>query len=165
MAGDNSERIILFLFLALLSGCLVSYLLSRITVRISYYPCLFLSGVLLAMGAYHLELRQVGDSTLMWSNINPDLLLFVFLPPLFFGDSIKLNIYNLKRTFYQSFLLAGPGSLVCCILLAALCKIALPYNWSWPMCIVFSAMFCPTDPVASLGKPLLTNNSYFTWHL
>lgn len=61
---------------------------------------------------------------------------------------MNLNMHNVKQTFGSALLLAGPGSLYGTFLLAALVKVIFPYNWSWPLCLVYGAILCATDPVA-----------------
>ena len=48
----------------------------------------------------------------MWESINAELLLFIFLPPLVFGEAMSLNWYHVKGGFFQALFLAGPGVLV-----------------------------------------------------
>lgn len=54
----------------------------------------------------------MGRSIQVWENINAELLLFVFLPPLVFGESMNLNWHHVKGGLLQSIILAGPGVLV-----------------------------------------------------
>lgn len=89
-----------------------------------------------------------GNSIHDWVNIDADLLLFVFLPPLIFGEAMSLNWYHLKGGFLQSVVLAGPGVLIGAALMGAIAKIVLPYNWGWNLAMVFGSILSATDPVA-----------------
>ena len=54
----------------------------------------------------------MGQSIELWESINAELMLFVFLPPLVFGEAMSLNWYHLKGGLLQSLILAGPGVLI-----------------------------------------------------
>ena len=54
----------------------------------------------------------IGTSVTIWANIDPNLLLYVFLPPLIFGEAMSLNFHHVQGGFLQSVLLAGPGVVI-----------------------------------------------------
>ena len=54
----------------------------------------------------------IGMSVTIWANIDPNLLLYVFLPPLIFGEAMSLNFHHVQGGFLQSVLLAGPGVII-----------------------------------------------------
>ena len=54
----------------------------------------------------------MGQSIAIWESINAELMLFVFLPPLVFGEAMSLNWYHLKGGLLQALILAGPGVLI-----------------------------------------------------
>lgn len=83
----------------------------------------------------------------MWYSINPELILFIFLPALLFGDSMSLNYHQLKSTIGASCILAGPGALFGALLMGVIAKFCLPYNWSWSLSLILGVILCPTDPV------------------
>ena len=83
--------------------------------------------------------------------INPHLLLYVFLPPLLFGDSMTMNVHVACRAFGQIFLLACPGVILGTLLMAAVSKCILPYGWDWTFSLCFGSILCATDPVAVVG--------------
>ena len=137
-----------FMFVGLLSGTFITFLLSRFAPNLPYTVVVFLLGILLATGVEYSNFGVLGDSVVIWSAIQPELLLFVFLPALIFGEAMTLNVHHLKCTFSSSVLLAGPGSLIGTFLLGACVKVMLPYDWSWKLCFTFGAILCATDPVA-----------------
>jgi NhaP-type Na+/H+ or K+/H+ antiporter len=95
----------------------------------------------------------------MWSNIDPHLLLFSFLPALLFADSMGLNWRLWKRCLPQCLLLAGPGVLIGTVLTACVGFYIFPYGWSWREAAMFGSILSATDPVAvvsilkELGAP------------
>ena len=128
----------------------VTYLISRFMKEVQYTVVLFFVGVAYAMCSRGEGLDNVFvNSIQIWSNINPHLILFIFLPALLFGDSLSMNFHHLKRTFLSSVLMAGPGAFISAGLIAVVGKYMLPeYNWSWNVCFIFGACLCSTDSVA-----------------
>ena len=88
------------------------------------------------------------QSTLLWEDINAELLLIAFLPPLLFGDAFHLNISLLKRGFLQCFVMAFPLVLVGTLLSALVGYYVLPYNWNFWLCLAWGSILSATDPVA-----------------
>jgi NhaP-type Na+/H+ or K+/H+ antiporter len=80
-------------------------------------------------------------------NIDADVLLYVFLPPLIFGEAMHLNWLQAKRALPQAAMLAGPGVLLGTALTACLMKGIQPM-WSWNLALTFGAITSATDPVA-----------------
>ena len=90
---------------------------------------------------FNCSLGPVGQSIEEWINIDANLMLFVFLPPLIFGEAMSLNWYHVKGGFFQSVILAGPGVLLGAVLMGVLTKYILPYNWSWSLAMTFGIVF------------------------
>merc|ERR1719265_1880597 len=61
---------------------------------------------------------------------------------------MTLNIQLVKQCFGQIMILACPGVLLGTVLTAAVGRYVLPYNWDWPIAMVFGAIMSATDPVA-----------------
>lgn len=95
-----------------------------------------------------INIGNFGASVYAWKNMDADLILFLFLPPLLFGEAMHLNWHHVKGTFWQCVLLAGPGVLLGAALTAAFIKYLLPFEWSWLLCLVFGSIVTATDPVA-----------------
>jgi NhaP-type Na+/H+ or K+/H+ antiporter len=56
--------------------------------------------------------------------------------------------HHLLQSFNRALLLAGPGAIIVCLLIATSAKIFLPFGWSWMYCMLFGAILCATDPVS-----------------
>ncbi|GKC88742.1 sodium/hydrogen exchanger 8-like protein isoform X1 [Tanacetum coccineum] len=89
------------------------------------------------------RLGKVGDGIRIWANINPDLLLAVFLPALLFESS-----FSMEKCMAQMVILAGPGVLISTFILGAALKLIFPYNWSWKTSLLLGGLLSATDPVA-----------------
>jgi len=109
---------------------------------------IFLSGMILSISFDASPSYNILESSIaVWDNINPTLILFIFLPALIFGEAMSLNFHRVKEALLSSVVLAGPGSIVSTFLLGALVKYCLNYTWNWTVCFLVGAVLCATDPV------------------
>jgi NhaP-type Na+/H+ or K+/H+ antiporter len=146
-ANPDQVVIICFMFTGLLIGCFITYLLSQYAPQVPYTVVVFLIGIILSVLTLYVNLLVLEESINLWNLIPPDLILFIFLPALLFGESMSLNIHHLRCTFIPSLILAGPGAVLGTFLLGAFAKVILPYSWSWRLCFTFGSILCATDPV------------------
>jgi len=149
---NEPQEVVYFCFVALLIGAVTMHFLSRYLQSLPYTVMLLIEGLLL--GVLHSKTRE-GDvlgsfnrSMEMWSHINPELLLYVFLPALLFGECMTLRWHLVRKTIAQCLTLACPGVLVGCFLTAAVAYFIFPYNWPPTLCLTFGAILAATDPVA-----------------
>jgi NhaP-type Na+/H+ or K+/H+ antiporter len=91
---------------------------------------------------------KLGAGIRIWANINPDLLLAVFLPALLFESSFSMEIHQIKKCMAQMVLLAGPGVLISTFFLGSALKLTFPYNWNWKTSLLLGGLLSATDPVA-----------------
>ncbi|MEA2050006.1 MAG: cation:proton antiporter [Campylobacterota bacterium] len=82
------------------------------------------------------------------ADIDPHLILFIFLPTLIFESAYSLEVHLFRRIFSQIALLAIPGLIISTIATAALVKIFFPWHWEWELALLFGALISATDPVA-----------------
>lgn len=107
-------------------------------------------------------IQSVGD-------MNPDFILYVFLPILIFDAAYEMNMHIFKKTLSNATLLAGPGLIIGMLLTAALVMgfslFAPGYeSWTWPFALMFGALISATDPVAvvALLHELKTSKRFST---
>ncbi|HVA37652.1 MAG TPA: cation:proton antiporter [Candidatus Dormibacteraeota bacterium] len=81
--------------------------------------------------------------------VTPDLILFVFLPPLLFEGALNFDIRELAREWRAIILLAIAGTLAT----AGLTALGVRYFWNvgWPTALLFGAIIAATDPLAVLA--------------
>lgn len=103
------------------------------------------------------------------ANINPDLILYIFLPILIFDAAYELNLHIFKKTLTNATLLAVPGLIICMLLTAALLMILSCFvpgyeEWTWAAALMFGALISATDPVAvvALLQELKTSKRFST---
>ncbi|KAL4579158.1 hypothetical protein LXL04_015295 [Taraxacum kok-saghyz] len=97
-------------------------------------------------------LGNVDDGIRIWANIDPDILLAVFLPPLLFESAFSMDVHLIKKCMAQMILLAGPGILISTFILGSALKLIFPYNWSWITSLLLRGLLSATDPVAVLAS-------------
>ncbi|CAM0147134.1 unnamed protein product [Urochloa decumbens] len=148
MAEPEPDDAVLFVGVSLVLGIASRHLLRG--TRVPYTVALLVLGVALGSLEYgtHHGLGKLGAGIRIWANINPDLLLAVFLPALLFESSFSMEIHQIKRCMAQMVLLAGPGVLLSTFLLGSAVKLTFPYNWSWKTSLLLGGLLSATDPVA-----------------
>eukprot|EP00746_Dinoflagellata_sp_MGD_P084609 gnl/MRDRNA2_/MRDRNA2_33566_c0_seq1.p1 gnl/MRDRNA2_/MRDRNA2_33566_c0~~gnl/MRDRNA2_/MRDRNA2_33566_c0_seq1.p1 ORF type:complete len:632 (-),score=76.78 gnl/MRDRNA2_/MRDRNA2_33566_c0_seq1:723-2618(-) len=144
---------LLFLLVALVIGALTNWIIDHYAPSIPFTVVLLVEGFVLGILQVVTKegIPELSSSINMWYEIDPHLMLFVFLPALLFADCMTIQWHYFKRCFWQCLILAGPGVVVGTILTACYAKFAFPYSWNWPMALAFGSIMASTDPVAVVG--------------
>ena len=146
----DPEVVVVFLFTSLMIGATITFLLSRYAPSIPYTVVIFACGAILGVSfapiASSNTMKQSED---MWNSMDPNLILYLFLPALLFGEAMSLNFHHVRGAVVNAAFLAGPGALIGALLMACVAKVCLPYNWDWTLCIIFGSILCATDPVGA----------------
>lgn len=152
-----------FIIIALIIGAATRHFLKKspLPFTVSLLLIGLVLGVLSRMG-YFGEWNIIGlklDATFMsdaigWAgNIDPHLILYIFLPTLIFEAAFAMDVHTFKKTSANAFILAVPGIIVA-IVLTALIVVGIKMagiglnKWSWTMALLFGAVVSATDPVA-----------------
>ncbi|EKX31111.1 hypothetical protein GUITHDRAFT_91269 [Guillardia theta CCMP2712] len=156
------EIVLLFLFICLLIGCACRFILEvihrKLKIRVPYSVVLLVLGG--SWGALAWKNLQDNDgetkelatiSLTLWANIDPHLILFVFLPALIYECAMGTNFYVFSNHFGSAIILAGPGMLVQTFLIAIVGRYMLPYEWGWAESMLFGGILSATDPVAVIA--------------
>lgn len=143
---ENFEPIVrveILILILLLVASVVAILVRRF--RIPYTVALVLAGFALSLRAgVQIEL-------------NPDLFLLFFLPPLLFEAAFHLNIHELRRNIWSIALLAVPGVVLNTLMVGGV--VAWGAGLSMGIALIFGALIAATDPIAvvsifkKLGAP------------
>lgn len=141
-----------------ISGLLVGAILKSVLQprNIPYTVGLFAFGLLIGVLERFdcfTSLPQVSETIQSVGKMNPDFILYVFLPILIFDAAYEMNMHIFKKTLSNTTLLAGPGLIIGMLLTAALVMafrwIAPEYaSWTWSFALMFGALISATDPVA-----------------
>lgn len=101
----------------------------------------------------NLEFTALSKSIDFAANMDPHMLLFIFLPILIFEASYAMDLHTFKKTSTNAILLAVPGILMALGLTGAL-AMGLQYmgmgldGWDWALALMFGSIVSATDPVA-----------------
>lgn len=81
--------------------------------------------------------------------LDPDIVLFIFLPALLFEGAWSANVKKLAASWLPIFLLAGPGLLIALLFLALILHLGI--GLPWLLALLVAAIVSPTDPIAALA--------------
>lgn len=140
--------------------------------RLPYTVGLFAIGIILGImnrtGVFQ-SLPELHTAVSSVANINPDLILYLFLPILIFDAAYELNLHIFKKTLANATLLAAPGLVICMLLTGALMIGVATFipgfeSWTWAFALMFGALISATDPVAvvALLHELKTSKRFST---
>ena len=161
---------LLLTIIGLVIGALLKSILkhSRFPYTVGLFAIGLLVGILNRSGLFH-SLPQLTEAVDSVANINPDLILYLFLPILIFDAAYELNMHIFKKTLANATLLAAPGLVICMILTGVLMVgigLTIPgyENWTWAFALMFGALISATDPVAvvALLHELKTSKRFST---
>lgn len=103
----------------------------------------------LGLGYFRHILGNVGEGADILSNLNPHMILFIFIPVLIFESGFNCDWYTFKKEIVNILLLAGPGVLWGAVLIAICFKSILGYDdISWYEAMTLGCVLSATDPVA-----------------
>lgn len=154
----------------LIIGAILKALLKRS--RLPYTVGLFAIGVLIGIldrtGMFQ-TLPRLDSAVSAAANINPDLILYLFLPILIFDAAYELNLHIFKKTLANASLLAVPGLVICFLLTGTFVMGMAGFipeleSWTWQFALMFGALISATDPVAvvALLHELKTSKRFST---
>jgi len=140
---------VLFAPFTLTVGIVAFYVLSRYVRVLPYTAVMFLIGTLMgiasALGDFH---DHVNLSVRLWSDINSEVLLLVFLPGLIFKDAFGQNVHLFAFALPQLLIYAFPMVLGGTALAAIVGYYIFPFGWSFNLSMTFGSILAATDPVA-----------------
>eukprot|EP00941_MAST-03F_sp_MAST-3F-sp1_P004252 g4252.t1 len=147
-SAHDALKVILYPFTLLFIGGLSRYYAPFL--RIPFTVVQLVIGVALGVIATHFEgaLGALGESAFMMKDLDPHLLLHIFLPALIFESAFTTDWHVFTAVKNTCLLLAGPGLLMATFLTGAATKVAIYPEWSWELCLLFGALLSATDPVA-----------------
>ena len=161
---------LIFIVVCLVFGAILKSVLKNTT--FPYTVGLFAIGIVIGLlDRFHVfpDSGMLKSAIDFAGNMDPDLILYLFLPILIFDGAYELDLHVFKKSLLNSSLLAGPG-LVIAMLLTAVFVMGLTLifpecsSWNWSYALMFGALISATDPVAvvALLKELGTSKRFST---
>ena len=87
----RAEFVVQVMFIGIVVGAFNTHVLSRVSVHVPYTVLLFIQGMVLALLMKRFHMGKFAMAAELWGTVNPELLLFIFLPILLFGEAMTLN--------------------------------------------------------------------------
>ncbi|KAK8655694.1 hypothetical protein V6N13_108265 [Hibiscus sabdariffa] len=152
LSSSSSKPVdaVIFVGISLLLGIACRHLFRG--TRVPYTVALLIIGI--GLGSIGSPLPFFNTSLLILTvvlayrnNIDPDLLLVVFLHALLFESAFSMEVHQIKRCMAQMILLAGPGVLISTFCLGYVLKLTFPYEWDWKTSLLLGGHFGATDPI------------------
>jgi NhaP-type Na+/H+ or K+/H+ antiporter/CRP-like cAMP-binding protein len=160
---QNNMFPLLFIIIAILIGAATRHFFRKSP--LPYTVTLLLIGLLLGalfrvnaletwdFGFAQLDVSFLHNSIKWAGNIDPHLILYVFLPTLIFEAAFAMDLHTFRKSFGNAFMMAVPGIIVALFFTAALtigiksAGIGLS-DWNWKIALLFGVVISATDPVA-----------------
>ena len=160
---------LIFVVICLVIGAILKSVLKKS--KFPYTVALFVFGISIGLlDRFSLLNAPLVKSAIDFAgNMDPDLILYLFLPLLIFDGAYELDLHVFKKSLLNSTLLAGPGLVIAMFMTGALImgvSYFLPERgqWNWNYALMFGALISATDPVAvvALLKELGTSKRFST---
>eukprot|EP00056_Hartaetosiga_gracilis_P008131 m.116515 g.116515 ORF g.116515 m.116515 type:complete len:1339 (-) comp12854_c0_seq1:67-4083(-) len=145
----EAAGVILFIFFGLAMGVFTRQVIQYFKIPIPYTVCLLLLGV--AWGAITTgeNFGFLDDASCIVSDIDPALLLLIFLPLLVFESAFSLDYHAFKGVVFPALILAIPGLLMSIFVTGAVVhEVILPGEFDWNSSFLLGTILSATDPVA-----------------
>jgi NhaP-type Na+/H+ or K+/H+ antiporter len=157
---DNNEHNgmepLFFVIISLIIGAGVRHFLNKSP--IPYTVLLLIVGLILGLSFRMLEFQNSFgisfQNTISWvGNIDPHVILYVFLPTLIFEAAYSMDTHTFKYSLMNALILAIPGILIAIFLTGGLMMSLTYFNigvplWTWTVSLMFGAVISANDPVA-----------------
>ena len=155
-SDSNSLSPILFFVIAIFIGLGFKSISDKnpLPYTITLLLCGILLGILTRTNVFSsLGLNVIASSITRAGNINPHLILYLFLPTLIFEAAYALHLHTFKKMLPNVLILSIPGVMVAIAITAFfvmyLSSLGMGLNgWTWPTALLFGAIVSATDPVA-----------------
>ncbi len=108
----------------------------------------------LLLGIGYASIVHFGSFGLPELALNPDLILYVFVPPLIFASTQKMCLLHFQKILWPASLVGSVGILISMVIIAGVLHLA--FTLPWLEALLFGAIISATDPLA-VGV-LLHNN-------
>lgn len=152
-----------FIIIALLLGAAVRHLLRKSVIPFTVWLLIIglALGAMLRLGWF--SISHIGSLSIdlgllerafSWAgNIDPHIIMYVFLPTLIFEAAFAMDVHTFKKSAVNATILAIPGIIIAMVL-TALIVLAIDWmglglnGWGWAYALMFGAVASATDPVA-----------------
>lgn len=137
--GDLISLVLLLLFIAVVAGIFFK------RIKTPYTIGLFLIGVIITIFLN----KMAGSGHPFDFVLSPEVILFLFLPPLVFEAAFHINKRLMMKMFVPIIILAIPGLIISTLIIGYIIGYVTPVPLIYAM--LFGALISATDPVSVIG--------------
>jgi CPA1 family monovalent cation:H+ antiporter len=101
---------------------------------------------ILLLGLGYASVAHFGDFGLPELTLSPDLVLYVFVPPLIFASTQKMCLLHFRKVLWPASLVGSVGILISMAIIAG--ALHLAFALPWLEALLFGAIISATDPLA-----------------
>eukprot|EP00043_Microstomoeca_roanoka_P003623 m.44842 g.44842 ORF g.44842 m.44842 type:complete len:1433 (+) comp12138_c0_seq1:241-4539(+) len=143
----HGQDAILFVFFALGLGVLMKRLIDSFKIPVPYTVCLLLLGLGWG-GLVTIDIGYLGNAACLLSDVDPQLLLVIFLPMLVFESAFSLDWHAFKNVVFPALILAVPGLIFSLFLTGIIVHYVVLPSFDWNSSFLLGTLLSATDPVA-----------------
>lgn len=163
MGGHTPDEtgiiVIFYIFFILSADAFINYLLSllaenNVFKQIPYVVYVFVLGFIIGISSDSLNSDTkpniINDATIIFDNFPPELLIYLFLPILIYGEVVNLNVHHFESTLPQGLILAGPCAIFGTLIMAAMLNngfFPYPVDWSENSTYLFCSTLAATGMI------------------
>jgi NhaP-type Na+/H+ or K+/H+ antiporter len=155
------ELVIYFVGFVIVLGAVVTYAQYLVPTRFAFFKEMPYVVVIFILGfVIGISVSKTGNgpgnglfaqTSLVWENFPPELLIYMFIPVLIYEEVTNLNLHHFKTTVGQGLVLAFPAAIFGTFILGAIINangIPFPVDWGTNGIYLFASILCATDSVS-----------------
>ena len=120
----------LFIILTIVGSCFIKSITKEKKIPIPYSFILLIYGMLIGILTKYVFLEEHQELMYYWANLDPHIMLSVFIPPLIYESSFNIDYHTVKKLKYQILFLAMPCVLFSSCLTGLIIKLfESSFNW------------------------------------
>lgn len=156
--NSEPQHALIYPWVVQILGVIVFFALHHFEWPIPFAAVMFVIGMIMGVSAFRLgaPMTQFHNSIRIWSDMDSQLLLLVFLPGLIFRDAIDVDVWMFQKCLPQLMVLAFPMVLMGTALTALVVVYVLPSAsneeihepFTWSLGLTVGSILASTDPVA-----------------
>ena len=137
----------LFIILTIVGSCFIKSVTKEKKIPIPYSFILLIYGLLIGVLTKYVFLEEHKELIYSWANLDPHIMLSVFIPPLIYESSFNIDYHTIKKLKYQILFLAMPCVLFSSCLTGLVIKL-FESSFNWGSAFLLGSILSATDPIA-----------------
>ena len=140
----------LFIILTIVGSCFIKSITKEKKIPIPYSFLLLIYGLFIGILTKYIFLEEHRKSMYSWANLDPHIMLSVFIPPLIYESSFNIDYHTIKKLKYQILFLAIPCVLFSSCLTGLVIKL-FESSFNRESAFLLGSILSATDPIAVIN--------------